>query len=213
VAVAAEQHLERLGRSAQELYAVTLPSALPALLQHAALEQGGPCRIRVLLRPDGDVRLEAAPLPAPGAPVALEPIALPGGLGAHKWRDRRLVDAWDAAVAPAIPLLVDLDGRILETTRASVFAFRDGTLITPPLDGSILPGVTRARTLAEAAALRIATAERPLTLDQLVGAEAVLTSGALRGLEPVTAIGSVLLAPLDDRLTPLVARLSAGQRR
>ncbi|MDX6732217.1 MAG: para-aminobenzoate synthetase / 4-amino-4-deoxychorismate lyase [Baekduia sp.] len=213
VAVAAEEHLARLGRSAQELYAVRLPSALPALLQHAALEQGGPCRIRVVLRPDGDVRLEAAPLPAPGAPVALEPIALPGGLGAHKWRDRRLVDAWGGAVAPAIPLLVDLDGRILETTRASVFAFRDGKLITPPLDGSILPGVTRARTLAEAADLGIPTAERPLTLDQLVGADAVLTSGALRGLEPVAAIGSMLLAQHDDRLTPLVAHLSPEQRR
>ncbi|MCW3023591.1 MAG: hypothetical protein JWR30_2913, partial [Conexibacter sp.] len=52
-----------------------------------------------------------------------------------------------------------------------------------------------------------------LTLDQLVGADAVLTSGALRGLEPVAAIGSMLLAQHDDRLTPLVAHLSPEQRR
>jgi para-aminobenzoate synthetase/4-amino-4-deoxychorismate lyase len=211
LAVAAQEHLERLGRSAQELYAVALPAALPALLQHAAVEQGGPCRIRVVLRPDGDVRLEAAPLPGARAPVALEPITLPGGLGAHKWRDRRLVDAWDSAVAPAIPLLVDLDGRILETTRASVFAFRDGALVTPPLDGRILPGVTRARTLVEAAALGVPTVERPLTLDELGAADAVLTSGALRGLEAVAAVGSALLAQPDDRLSPLIELLSPAR--
>ena len=211
VALAAEEHLERLRRSAGELYAVTLPTALPALLQHAALEQGGPCRIRVVLRPDGDVRLEAAPLPPAGGPVALEPIAVPGGLGAHKWRDRRLVDAWDEAVAPAIPLLVDLDGRVLETTRASVFAFIDGVLITPPLDGRILPGVTRAIALAEAAALGIPTAERLLTLAELGTADAVLTSGALRGLEAVAAIGSTLVAQPDDRLAPLVELLSPAR--
>jgi para-aminobenzoate synthetase/4-amino-4-deoxychorismate lyase len=189
VAAAAGEHLARLERSARELYGVALPSALPALLEHAALEQGGPCRIRVVLRPDGQVGLEVAPLPATGPRAVLAPVALPGGLGAHKWRDRGWIDAVEAATAPAVPLLVDLDGHVLETTRANVFALLDGTLVTPPLDGRILPGVTRARVLAEAAARGTPTAERPLALAALHTAQSVLTSGALRGLEPALLQG------------------------
>jgi para-aminobenzoate synthetase/4-amino-4-deoxychorismate lyase len=210
IAMAEEEHLARLASSARELYGVTLPSALPALLRHAALEQGGPCRLRVVLAADGEVGLEAAPLPVPGGPAVLTPVALAGGLGGHKWRDRRLVDAWDRAVAPAVPLLVDLDGTVLETTRANVFAVRDGRLLTPPLDGRILPGVTRARTLEQAGRLRIPTAERALTLDDLAGADAVLTSGALRGLEAVGAIAGTPLPPPSHHVRALIAAVATS---
>jgi para-aminobenzoate synthetase/4-amino-4-deoxychorismate lyase len=209
VAVAADAHLARLARSAREQHGVPLPSTLPALLRHAALEQGGPCRIRVLLDAAGDVTLEAAPLPASGAPQRLEPVTLAGGLGAHKWRDRRLVDALEADLAPAVPLLVDPDGLVLETTRASVFALLGGQLVTPPLDGRILPGVTRARVLAEAHALGLPTVERPLPLAELHAAAAVLTSGALRGLEPVAAIAATRLPALDDERVDALVRALA----
>ncbi|MCW3003947.1 MAG: Chorismate binding-like protein, partial [Conexibacter sp.] len=208
VAVAAQGHLDRLRRSAQELYGIALPSALPALLEHAALEHGGPCRIRVVLSADGEVVLEAAPLPMAGPAATLEPATLAGGLGAHKWRDRQLIDALDAAVAPAVPVLVDLDGTVLETTRANIFAVRDGQLVTPPLDGRILPGVTRARVLGEAAALGLSATQRPLKLRELTTADAVLTSGALRGLERVAAIGASPLPRSDGRLQALLDRMA-----
>ncbi|HEY4095751.1 MAG TPA: aminodeoxychorismate synthase component I [Baekduia sp.] len=207
VAPAAEEHLARLEHSAHQLYGVTLPTALPALVHHAALEQGGPCRIRIVLDPTGEVRLEVASLPDAGPPQVLAPLTLPGGLGAHKWRDRRLVDAWDATATPAIPLIVDLDGLVLETGRANVFALRDGELITPPLDGRILPGITRAWVLDEAAALGLPATERPLPLAELLTADAVLTSGALRGLEAVATIGDTSLPPLDGPLRELIAQL------
>jgi para-aminobenzoate synthetase/4-amino-4-deoxychorismate lyase len=208
VAAAAEHHLLRLARSAQQLYDVALPAALPALLEHAALEQGGPCRLRVVLSADGEVALEAAPLPASAPPATLQPVTLPGGLGAHKWRDRRLIAALDEAVAPAVPLLVDLDGIVLETTRANVFIVHDGALITPPLDGRILPGITRARVLAAAEALGMRVTERPVTLGELATADAVLTSGALRGLEAVAAIGTAALAAPDGGLAALLERFA-----
>ncbi|MDX6726581.1 MAG: para-aminobenzoate synthetase / 4-amino-4-deoxychorismate lyase [Baekduia sp.] len=208
VAVAADAHLARLAASAQELYGVRLPAALPALLHHAALEQGGPCRIRVVLAAGGDVTLEAAPLPAPGAPAALEPVTVPGGLGDHKWRDRRLIDALEAAVAPAVPLLVDLDGFVLETTRANVLALVGDVLVTPPLDGRILPGVTRGRALAAATELRLTRDERPLPLAELVAAGAVVTSGALRGLESVARIDRRALPAPDDRMRTLMQQFT-----
>ena len=48
-----------------------------------------------------------------------------------------------------MPLLVDLDGLVLEASRANVVIREGDRLITPPLDGRILPGVTRAALGAE----------------------------------------------------------------
>ncbi|MET0600517.1 MAG: aminodeoxychorismate synthase component I [Baekduia sp.] len=209
VAIAMDAHLARLADAAAALYGVVLPAALPALVRHTALEQGGPCRLRVLLDPGGEIGLQVAPLPAPGdGTQRLLALVVPGGLGDRKWRDRQLIDALDdrAAEVGAVPLLVDLDGGVLETTRANVLAWIDGTLVTPPLDGRILPGVTRARALAAAGELGIPVAERPLDLAELGAADAVLTTGALRGLQPVTALADRPVPAPDARLRTVMSR-------
>jgi para-aminobenzoate synthetase/4-amino-4-deoxychorismate lyase len=209
VAIAMEAHLARLADAATALYGVALPDALAALIRHTALEQGGPCRLRVLLDPSGEIGLQVAPLPAPGnGTQRLLALAVPGGLGDRKWRDRQLVDALDdrAAALGAVPLLVDLDGGVLETTRANILAWIDGTLVTPPLDGRILPGVTRARALGWARELGIPVVERPLGLAQLDTADAILTTGALRGLQPVTALADRPVPAPGGRLRTLMGQ-------
>jgi para-aminobenzoate synthetase/4-amino-4-deoxychorismate lyase len=209
VAVAHDAHLARLADAAATLYGVVLPDALPALVRHTALEQGGPCRLRVLLDPGGEIGLQVAPLPAPGdGTQRLLALVVPGGLGDRKWRDRQLIDALDdrAAELGAVPLLVDLDGGVLETTRANVLAWIDGTLVTPPLDGRILPGVTRARTLAWAGELGIPVLERPLNLAEIGAADAILTTGALRGLQPVTALADRPVPAPDARIRTLMTQ-------
>jgi para-aminobenzoate synthetase/4-amino-4-deoxychorismate lyase len=189
VAVAAERHLARLAASAHALYGAEPPADLAAHVRRAAAEQSGPCRLRIVLDADGGVALGAAPLPAPpDAPLTLRPVTVPGGLGPHKWRDRRLVDALEAAVAPAVPLLVDLDGSVLETTRSSVVALIGDTLVSPAADGRLLPGVTCARLLDAAAASGQATARRRLTLDELRAAREAYVCNALRGREAIGAI-------------------------
>jgi para-aminobenzoate synthetase/4-amino-4-deoxychorismate lyase len=105
-------------------------------------------------------------------------VVIPGGIGAHKWSDRTLLEALEAQHAPALPLLVDLDGFLLETTRTNIFLRLDGGLATPPLDGRILPGVTRAQIVRTHHAT-----ERPLHLDDLAAADAIYLTSALRGLQ------------------------------
>ena len=79
-------------------------------------------------------------------------------------------------MAPALPLLVDLDGYVLESWGANVFArLPGGTLATPPLDGRILPGVARAQLLE----VHTGAAERRLTLADVLAAEEVFLTSAL----------------------------------
>jgi para-aminobenzoate synthetase/4-amino-4-deoxychorismate lyase len=106
----------------------------------------------------------------------LRPVVLPGGLGPHKWRDRALLESHEADDPGTLPLLLDADGHVLETSRTSVVAAAaDGTLHTSPADGRILPGVTVAGLHAT---------PRVLTLDDLRAATALYVTSALRGAQP-----------------------------
>ena len=181
---ALDLHLDRLRDSVRALYGVEARLDLDEL----AAAEG---RVRLLAGPSGRVAVQGGPLPAP-EPVRLRSFVVPGGLGAHKWRDRRLLDALAATCPGELPLLVDLDGFVLEAARASVFVVDpDGAVVTPPLDGRILPGVTRARVLAAGGGVR----EEPLPLSRLLAAREVFVTGALRGVEPATGCDGVAFAP------------------
>jgi para-aminobenzoate synthetase component I len=149
--------------------------------------------------------------PAPGAaPVTLRPVTVPGGIGAHKYRDRRLL-AELAAEAETGPdqhlLLTDETGELLETDRANVFAVIDGVLLTPPADGRLLPGTTRAAVLQAARGHGIRVGQKPLTLDELTQASEVFVTNAVAGVLPVAAIGTVRRA---WRPGPVAAALAAA---
>ena len=197
-----DDHMRRLARSVRVLYGASLPAHAAGLLVDAAAVRPSGARLRLTARPapGGELALEVdvAALPRPAGSAELAPVCVPGGLGAHKWRDRRLLDALTAHVAPAVPLLVDLDGLVLEASRANVFAVADGTLWTPPLDGRILPGVTRADVLAAADALGVDVREDELPLEHLQAADEVFLTGALRGVEPVR--GGEITAALADEV-------------
>jgi para-aminobenzoate synthetase/4-amino-4-deoxychorismate lyase len=170
------EHLARLAASLRALYGRPLPPGLAARIATAAAGAGpGRRRLRVDVTPGLEVAIATGAAPAGGV-VALRPVVVPGGLGAHKWRDRRLLEAHEADDPATMPLLLDADGHVLEASRASVVVrAADGRLYTPPADGRILPGTTRAR---------LAPAERVLTLADLRAARAVYVASALRGLQP-----------------------------
>jgi branched-subunit amino acid aminotransferase/4-amino-4-deoxychorismate lyase len=179
-------HLARLAASARELYGVDVGAAAAARAA-AALAGAGPepQRLRVHAVPDGGaVRVEATRAPlgpaADPAPVALAPLRLPGGLGAHKWADRAALNR-AAARLGATPLLVDDGEEVLEAAWGTVWVLEGLDLVTPPLDGRLLPGVTRARLLAAAPALGLRAREEPLGLGRLRAADEVLVTSALRG--------------------------------
>jgi para-aminobenzoate synthetase / 4-amino-4-deoxychorismate lyase len=205
----ARAHLARLERSVSALYDQELPQDLHERLTAAAAAAAPLARLRVVAAPSpaapGSVALveiEAEPLAAEPEPdaVTLAPALLPGGLGAHKWLDRRLLDEL-ADRLDAVPLLLDLDGDVLEAAYANLFIVEGTHLITPSLDGRQLPGTVRARVLA----LHPAREER-LSLDRVAAADELLLASSVRGIHP---------ARLSDGPEPhfqLGARLRAALR-
>ena len=172
-------HVTRLQASVRGLYDGSLPDDLESRLRRAA-EPHALARLRVDVESSGAITVEARPLPDESEPplVHLAPVTLPGGLGPHKWRDRRLLEAL-AKRLDAVPLLVDLDGEVLEAAHANLWIVDAGELITPPLDGRMLPGTARAALLAEPEAR-----EERITLGRLAAADEVLLSSSIRGLHP-----------------------------
>jgi para-aminobenzoate synthetase/4-amino-4-deoxychorismate lyase len=177
-----DRHLARLRASAQALYGAApgdeLDAAVARVLRTAPDQ---PCRLRLVVAPGRPPEAELAPLgaAASAAAVPLRPWTLPGGLGPHKWVDRRLVDAASARLA-ATPLLVEPDGEVLEAAFANVWVLEGRRLTTPPADGRLLGGVTRARLLELAPRLDFEASESPLSLDRLAQADSVFLTSALR---------------------------------
>jgi para-aminobenzoate synthetase / 4-amino-4-deoxychorismate lyase len=210
VPVDARAHLARLERSVSALYGEPLPDDLYARVLAAAA--AAPLqRLRVVATAAAQVEIAAEPLAAEPAPeaVTLAPAVLPGGLGAHKWRDRRLLDEL-AQRLDAVLLLLDLDGDVLEAAYANLFIVEGTHLITPPLDGRQLPGTVRARVLA----LHPAREER-LSLARVAAADELLLASSVRGIhparlsdgpEPRFQLGARLRAALHEDSLGAVAR-------
>ncbi len=152
-----EAHLARLARSVERLYGVRLPP-----IEVPTGEDGA---VRITYVPGRPVAIETRALRARGLPVVLTPYVLPGGLGEHKWVDRRLVEALSAD--GTTPLLLDADGTVLEAAWAAVLIRRDGKLYTPREDGRILPSTSRPE--AEQADLQLRDGDELLLSSSLAG--------------------------------------------
>ncbi len=169
--IADDAHRARIESSARALYGIEPPANLSATIQaQAHAHRDG--RLRLALRPDGSATVEVAPLGPDPRYTALAPFILPGGIGPHKYSDRRLLDAIaQVAGQQTLPLLVDADGAVLEATWANLLIESGGRLISPPADGRALPGIGRRRLRYD---------EEPVQLDRLLAADALYLTSALR---------------------------------
>ena len=159
------------------------PNAMRAALPRVV---GGSMRLRMTAQPDGSVVAEAAPYEPPSEPWTLKVVPVDHDADAvrHKTTARTMYDAArNAAPDHDDALLVDLDGRVLETTIANVVVQIDGDLRTPPSTLALLPGIARARLL------EAGVAEAVIDETELRRAEAVCVCNALMGVHPVGRIG------------------------
>ncbi len=184
-----ERHLARLSTSAAALdFVCPLAEIITALCQQVAvLPPDRPSRMRLALHKDGHFEIVAAPLePLPPGPVkvliASTPINDAHGLFAHKITLRRSYDEGirRAQVRGAFDtLFFDADGWLTEGGRSNVFLRIDGEWLTPPVGRGVLPGTMRAVLLEDP---KWRAREHPLRLEDLLRAERLVLSNALRGV-------------------------------
>ncbi len=86
-------------------------------------------------------------------------------------------------------LLTDADDNVLEAASANLFAVIHGVLVTPAVDGSILPGVTRQVVLEVARSEGLVVAERPIHLKDLQRAREAFLTASTREITPLVRIG------------------------
>jgi para-aminobenzoate synthetase / 4-amino-4-deoxychorismate lyase len=205
-----DAHLDRLADSARRLYGKELPATLAAEL-HRCLAARPTGRLRITLRPRGgplDATVAVVPLDDSVEGTDLAPVVVPGGIGAHKWADRRLLDRLrqTAKASQGVQLLIeDTDGTALETDRANVFAVSGRVLRTPPADGRLLPGIARAAVLQLAAAAGLAVEAAPLTRRDLLTASEVFVTNSVRGVLPVRSIAGTALPAAPGPVTKRIA--------
>jgi D-alanine transaminase len=80
------------------------------------------------------------------------------------------------------------DGVITETSHANVCAVVDGTLWTHPIDGSVLPGVTRDVVLELAKKNGVPVREEAMTVDAFRKADEVFLVGTLSDVMPIVKV-------------------------
>jgi para-aminobenzoate synthetase / 4-amino-4-deoxychorismate lyase len=196
-------HLDRLSASLEALFGARPPSGLDQEIGgHAHGLRLGRMRITVS-RGSAGARAALATEdvdPADVFPIwehgaDLHSVFFDGGLGEHKWADRRPLRG---LAANGVPLLLDRGCEVLEASRANVFAVVGDVLATPPADGRILPGIARAGAIAAAREAGVEVVERPLARDELLAADEVFLTGSVRGVEPARSLDGAPLSAVTD---------------
>jgi para-aminobenzoate synthetase/4-amino-4-deoxychorismate lyase len=204
---ALDLHLQRLGQAVSELYGARLPDGLADRVRTTASTSGEPSRVRIDAIPRDDlldVSIVASAAHTARA-VTLWPVVVPGGVGPYKWRDRRLLEALDDGVR--VPLILDAD-ELLEAGRMNVWIVEGRTLVTPPADGRLLPGVTRALVLELAPALGLDTSTEAIPLERARAADAIFVTSSIRHATSANLFGRAA----GGQEHPFVARIREAVR-
>lgn len=99
-------------------------------------------------------------------------------------------------------LIRDLDGHITEGATSNIFFVTDGTLCTPGLDTSVLPGITRAVVIDLAQQAGIPVETKRYHIGDIYTADEVFLTNTTWELRPVTTIDG-----MDIEAGPMTGRL------
>jgi len=97
-----------------------------------------------------------------------------------------LRDAHNARATEA--LFFNTCNRLAEGAVSNVFLVKNGRLLTPPVEEGLLAGITRATVLELAAAISVPAEQRPLAVNDLLGADEVFLTNSIMELMPVRQV-------------------------
>jgi 4-amino-4-deoxychorismate lyase len=100
-------------------------------------------------------------------------------------------------------LMLSTDDRLISGTAANVFLVRGGVLITPRITDCGVSGVMRQVVLHTAERIGLPVDVRDVPFEEILQAEEIFLTNAVRGIRPVRTIESLLQLPPG----PITARL------
>lgn len=110
-----------------------------------------------------------------------------------------------AKAAGAFEAIMIEDGHISEGGSSTLFMVHGGALHTHPLTHDVLPGITRERTIALAAAHGIAVHERRIPVDELRAADEIFITAATAFVMPIVTLDGATIGA--GRPGPITTRL------
>jgi para-aminobenzoate synthetase/4-amino-4-deoxychorismate lyase len=175
-----DRHLRRLEQSAEYFDFAFCPDKLERVLTEARSQVTKPTRLRLLLAPDGSVRIEQQLLePTPTNPqvqLAQLPVSSRNRFLFHKTTHRRAYDKHaEAAPAAFDVLLYNEHDALTEFTRGNVVLELKGERVTPAQDAGLLAGVFRGELLD-----RGEVTERTITRSELAHATRIWFINSVR---------------------------------
>jgi len=232
--LAADRHLERLAAGAARLgiavdtdrvaraLATTLsaPRSIEEVAARITLTAGPVASDRWPTTPAGPATLLITLHPAPTLPLpAVSAVTVtarrwPADVKSTSYLASVLAQREAAASGADVAVLVDGD-ELLETAEGNLVALIDGTLVTPPDDGRLLAGVTRALVLEEGVRLGLASREAPLRRADVARADVLLVTSAVSGIRTVRTLDGASVRGSGDASDahPVVAGLRAALER
>ncbi len=241
-----DRHLERLRRSARRV-AIPMPADeaaitrdLDRLLQQAANPES---YIRIIVtRGVGDISYHFERVQGPTVAMVVKPLpilsprsydegvavilssirrnhprALDPAIKSNNLLNNILAVQEALAKGAFEPILLNDAGEVAETASANVFMVTQGTLITPPLEAGILPGVTRQLVIELARGASVPLREEPLAVKDLLAADEVFLTSTMKEVLPVASIdgrpvGSGKPGPVTLRLLGVFREYAAATR-
>jgi branched-chain amino acid aminotransferase len=218
-----DAHVDRLYASAAQLELRVMPRdvLVSAIATTIAAAGQGEHRVRVIatrgpgalstrlgeLGP-GRAIVIVEPLPAQPRELAAVTIDRPWlgvGLKTLAYVDHVIARELAAAGGAHEAIRIDLDGNVAEGATSNLFAVVAGAVVTPPLAGGVLPGITRGHVLAICARLAIPARELAISRESFAVADELFATSALRGVVPITRLDGAARAA-----GPVTARIAAA---
>jgi branched-chain amino acid aminotransferase len=146
------------------------------------------------------IRAKVSSFSRPGVNTAMTKAKIVGNYVNSTLAKREVVAAgYDEAI------MLDPQGYVAEASGENVFLIKRGKIVTPPLGGSILGGITRDTVLTLCRELGLEASERIVSRDELYTADEVFFTGTAAELTPVREVderpvGAGVRGPITKRL-------------
>jgi branched-chain amino acid aminotransferase len=102
-------------------------------------------------------------------------------------------------------IALNVRGHISEGSGENIFLVQNGTVYTPPLSSSVLPGITRESVIALISEMGIKLVEETLPREMLYIADEVFFTGSAAEITPIRSIDKIIIG--SGRRGPVVAKL------